>query len=321
MRSNPNRRNPDFLCEFHNDHGHKTTDWRLLQGEVEHLLKQGYLTEFFNEKGKQAYMKNRQEPLKPASLKRTVNVISGGEKINGVTCTVAKKVSKITVTHGKRVHQVLEEDSIIFDDTDVDGVMTPHNNALVSFLGFLVSNCGIEVNLAQIKVIEEIPDILTSKKEVQMLTVKSQVLADFSPGMVAEVEKELQVKMSNPINACENDGLEDHGENGIAIPGSSANVIRSKVVEQLGLLDQIIPTSRVLNGFNMAGEATKGEITLSVNVSEVVQDAKFHVTDGDMRYNTLLGRPWIHDMREVLSNLYQMMRFPTKDGTKIVYGE
>ncbi|XP_009789531.2 uncharacterized protein [Nicotiana sylvestris] len=131
MRSNPNRRNPDFLCEFHNDHGHKTTDWRLLQGEVEHLLKQGYLTEFFNEKGKQAYMKNRQEPLKPASLKRTVNVISGGEKINGVTCTVAKKVSKITVTHGKRVHQVLEEDSIIFDDTDVDGVMTPHNNALV----------------------------------------------------------------------------------------------------------------------------------------------------------------------------------------------
>ncbi|XP_075101160.1 uncharacterized protein LOC142176764 [Nicotiana tabacum] len=84
-----------------------------------------------DERGKQAYMKNRQEPLKPASLKRTVNVISGGEKINGVTCTVAKKVSKITVTHGKRVHQVLEEDSIIFDDTDVDGVMTPHNNALV----------------------------------------------------------------------------------------------------------------------------------------------------------------------------------------------
>ncbi|XP_070050353.1 uncharacterized protein [Nicotiana tomentosiformis] len=59
MRSNPNRRNPDFWCEFHNDHDHRTSDCRLLQGEVEHLLKQGYLTDLFSEKGKQSYMKNR----------------------------------------------------------------------------------------------------------------------------------------------------------------------------------------------------------------------------------------------------------------------
>ncbi|XP_070005912.1 uncharacterized protein [Nicotiana sylvestris] len=86
-------------------------DCRLLQGEVEHLLKQGYLTELFSEKGKQAYMKNRQELPKPPSPKRTVNAISGGEEINDVTYTASKKVSKITVTHGKRVRQVLEEDS------------------------------------------------------------------------------------------------------------------------------------------------------------------------------------------------------------------
>jgi len=35
------------------------------------------------------------------------------------------------------------------------------------FLGFLVSNHGIEVNPTQIKAIEEIPDMLTSRKEVQ----------------------------------------------------------------------------------------------------------------------------------------------------------
>ncbi|XP_060202258.1 uncharacterized protein LOC132630711 [Lycium barbarum] len=40
-------------------------------------------------------------------------------------------------------------------------------------------------------------------------------------------------------------------------PGSSANIIRWKVVEQLGLLDQIVPVSRLLNGFNMAYETTK----------------------------------------------------------------
>nr|XP_016452676.1 PREDICTED: uncharacterized protein LOC107777202 [Nicotiana tabacum] len=104
-------------------------------------------------------------------------------------------------------------------------------------------------------------------------------------------------------------------------PSSLANVIRSKVVEQLGLLYQIVPNSRVLNGFNMAGEAMKGEITLLVNMSGVVQDAKFHVIRGNMRYNALLGRPWIHNMRAVPSTLHQMMKFPIDDGIKTVYGE
>ncbi|XP_075076818.1 uncharacterized protein LOC142163431 [Nicotiana tabacum] len=140
IRSNPNRRNPNFWCEFHNDHGHKKTDCRLLQGEVEYLLKQGYLPELFSEKGKQAYMKNMQEPPKPSSLKRTVNVISGGEGINGVTYTTTKKVSKITVIHGKRVRQVLEEDNITFDDADVDGVLIPHNDALVYIDDMLVKS-------------------------------------------------------------------------------------------------------------------------------------------------------------------------------------
>ncbi|XP_019261286.1 PREDICTED: uncharacterized protein LOC109239213 [Nicotiana attenuata] len=109
MKSNPNRRNPDHWCEFHHDHSHKTADCRLLQGEVEHLLKQGYLTELFSDKGKQAYMKNRQESQRPPSPKRTANIISGGEEINGVTA--ANKVSKITVTHGKRIRRILEEQS------------------------------------------------------------------------------------------------------------------------------------------------------------------------------------------------------------------
>ncbi|XP_075091493.1 uncharacterized protein LOC107829583 [Nicotiana tabacum] len=132
MRSNPNRRNPDFSCEFHNDHDHRTLDYRLLQGEVEHLLKQGYLTDLFSEKGKQSYMKNRQEPPKPLSPKRIVNVICGGEEVNGVMYTTVKKTAKFTVTHGKRVRQTLEEDIITFDDVYADGLMIPHNDALVA---------------------------------------------------------------------------------------------------------------------------------------------------------------------------------------------
>ncbi|XP_070030092.1 uncharacterized protein [Nicotiana sylvestris] len=103
--------------------------------------------------------------------------------------------------------------------------------------------------------------------------------------------------------------------------GSLANIIRSRVVKQLGLLDRIIPVSRVLNGFNMASKRTKGEIILPVNVAGTIQDTKFHVIEGDMRYNASLGRLWIHSMRAVPSTLHQMMKFPTKEGVKTVHGE
>nr|XP_009773733.1 PREDICTED: uncharacterized protein LOC104223899 [Nicotiana sylvestris] len=89
----------------------------------------------------------------------------------------------------------------------------------------------------------------------------------------------------------------------------------------LGLLDQIIPPSRVLNGFNMANETTKGEIILPVNMARTIQDTKFHVIEGDMRYNALLGRPWIYSMRAMPSALHQMMKFPKKDSVKTLYGE
>ncbi|XP_070004328.1 uncharacterized protein [Nicotiana sylvestris] len=83
--------------------------------------------------------------------------------------------------------------------------------------------------------------------------------------------------------------------------GRSANIIRSRVVEQLGLLGQIVPTTRVHNVFNMSSKITKEEITLPINVAGTTQNVKFHVIEGNMRYNVLLGRPWIHCMRVVPS--------------------
>ncbi|XP_019245177.1 PREDICTED: uncharacterized protein LOC109225039 [Nicotiana attenuata] len=103
--------------------------------------------------------------------------------------------------------------------------------------------------------------------------------------------------------------------------GSLADIIRSRVVEQLGLQDQIVLAARVLNGFNMASETTKGEIMLPVNVARSIQEMKFHVIEGDMRYNALLGRPWIPNMRAVPSTLHQVLKFPTPEGIKTVYGE
>ncbi|XP_070034718.1 uncharacterized protein [Nicotiana tomentosiformis] len=50
-------------------------------------------------------------------------------------------------------------------------------------------------------------------------------------------------------------------------------------------------------------------------------ETKFYVIKGDMRYNALLGSPWIHNMRAVPSTLHQALKFPTPDGVKAVYRE
>ncbi|XP_059310070.1 uncharacterized protein LOC132061234 [Lycium ferocissimum] len=104
-------------------------------------------------------------------------------------------------------------------------------------------------------------------------------------------------------------------------PGRSANIIRWRVIEQLGLLDQIVPTIRVLNGFNMACETTKGEITLPISMAGTTQQTKFYVIEGDMGYNALLGRPWIHLVRAVPSTMHQVLKFLTPDDIKTVRGE
>ncbi|XP_059281163.1 uncharacterized protein LOC132034832 [Lycium ferocissimum] len=102
---------------------------------------------------------------------------------------------------------------------------------------------------------------------------------------------------------------------------SSANIIRWRVIEQLGLLDQIVSAIRVLNGFNMACEMIKSEITIPISMAGTTQQTKFYVTEGDMGYNALLGRPWIHLIRAVPSTMHQVLKFSTLEGIKIVCGE
>nr|XP_009776703.1 PREDICTED: uncharacterized protein LOC104226406 [Nicotiana sylvestris] len=87
------------------------------------------------------------------------------------------------------------------------------------------------------------------------------------------------------------------------------------------VLDQIEPAARVINGLNMASETTKWEIILLVNVAGTIQKMKFHMIEGDMRYNALLGSPWIHNMRAVPSTLHQVLKFLTSKGIKMMYGK
>lgn len=163
------------------------------------------------------------------------------------------KCTKVSIVMEKRsrVQDYIPKGTLSFIDEDVEGIMQPHNDALVI-------------------------SVLTNKTQIK------RVLID---------------------------------------PGSSANIIRSMVVEQLDVQDQVVPATLVLNGFNMACETTKGKITLPVNVAGTIQETKFHIIEGDMRYNALFETPWIHNMRAVPSTLHQVLKFPIPEGIKTIYRE
>ncbi|XP_019264346.1 PREDICTED: uncharacterized protein LOC109241978 [Nicotiana attenuata] len=171
-------------------------------------------------------------------------MIFGGNEVNDVTFSASKK-TKISVTHNKRLWEVAEDD-IIFTEEDADGLLLPHNDALV-----------ISLNVLDFKI--------------------KCVLVD---------------------------------------PGSSAKIIQWRVLEQAKLTGSIIPVTKLFAGFSLTSVTTRGEILLTTNDEGVTKATLFEEVDGDMGYNVILGRPWIHEMKVMPSTYHQLLKFPTMEGIK-----
>ncbi|XP_031253904.1 uncharacterized protein LOC116111885 [Pistacia vera] len=104
--------------------------------------------------------------------------------------------------------------------------------------------------------------------------------------------------------------------------GSSANILFLASVKAMGLEEENInrrPTP--LFGFSFEQKYTIEEIVLPIYASGVNRQTVFLVIDAPSPYNVLLGRPWIHDMRAVLSTFHQTIRFPTKWGVREIKGD
>ncbi|XP_070025251.1 uncharacterized protein [Nicotiana sylvestris] len=86
-------------------------------------------------------------------------------------------------------------------------------------------------------------------------------------------------------------------------PGSSANIIQWRVLEHAKLIGSIIPATKHLTGFNLVIMTTRGKILLPLNIERLMKMTLFEVVDGDVGYNIILGRPWLHEMRAVMSTL------------------
>ncbi|KAJ9541250.1 hypothetical protein OSB04_027756 [Centaurea solstitialis] len=99
--------------------------------------------------------------------------------------------------------------------------------------------------------------------------------------------------------------------------GSSANVIFSDTLKIMGIdRSNIVRRTTTLVGFNGDATSTLGEIVLPVFAKGINKQTKFNVIDCPSAYNTILGRPWIHDMKAVPSTYHQKIKFPSPWGVQ-----
>nr|XP_009632026.1 uncharacterized protein LOC104121680 [Nicotiana tomentosiformis] len=175
------------MCKYHGTHSHKTEDCRPLREEVSRLFNNGHLREFLSDRAKN-HFRNRDsnKQIKQNEPQHVINMIIGG--VDVPQGPMLKRI-KVSIIREKWTRDYVPEGTMSFNDEDVEGIVQPHNDALVIAI----------------------------------------------------------LKNKSPVKRV--------------------------------LIDPV----RVLNGFSMACETIKGEITLPVNVAWTIKKAKFYVIEEDMR--------------------------------------
>ncbi|XP_019225223.1 PREDICTED: uncharacterized protein LOC109206814 [Nicotiana attenuata] len=130
--SRSSKQKSDDFCEFHQDGEQKMEDCNALRLEVVNLLQYGHLKELLGDKGRKTLAKGREcpGPPKKPSPAHTINMVIGGSddaSINGIKFTTTYKLNR-SITHER--YEDLEE-SIIFDESDANGLTFLQNDALV----------------------------------------------------------------------------------------------------------------------------------------------------------------------------------------------
>ncbi|XP_070005827.1 uncharacterized protein [Nicotiana sylvestris] len=92
--------------------------------------------------------------------------------------------------------------------------------------------------------------------------------------------------------------------------GSSVNICPLSTLNKLKVDDERIHKSSIyVRGFDGGGKDSIGDIVLELIIGPVEFTMEFQLLDVDVSYNLLLGRPWIHAAKAILSTLHQMVKF------------
>ncbi|XP_070019574.1 uncharacterized protein [Nicotiana sylvestris] len=119
----------NLICKYHVTHGHMTEDCRRLREEVACLFNNGHFWEFLSEQAKN-HFKNRDanKKIKQEEPQHVINMIIKGVDVpQGPTI----KCTKDSIIREKGTQDYILKGAISFSDEDAEGIIQPHNDALV----------------------------------------------------------------------------------------------------------------------------------------------------------------------------------------------
>ena len=101
LKSPEDQRDRSRFCDFHNGHGHRTNECIALRLEVADLLKRGLLTDLLTSKGKETWIQSNKNTNgnatphpAPPRIDRTLNCITGGSEVSGISVSGAKRSNR-----------------------------------------------------------------------------------------------------------------------------------------------------------------------------------------------------------------------------------
>ena len=103
--------------------------------------------------------------------------------------------------------------------------------------------------------------------------------------------------------------------------GRSVGVLFYDAFKRMGHLDSELQGRKTpLTGFTGDTTFSLGTIQLPTIARVVRQLTNFLVVDKKAPLNAILGRPWLHAMKAVLSTYTQCIKFSSDKGIAVVYG-
>ncbi|GLU18330.1 hypothetical protein SLE2022_346360 [Rubroshorea leprosula] len=166
MRTTAATKDHTRYCDFHQDHSHTTEQCNSLRSELESLAQKGMLNEYIQKAEQPRFVReqgpqhqgvrnppNRQgvgyqqapPPLPP--LARIIHMITGGLEAGGLS-SKQRKLYVREVKHQNRAQKRKFDDAewknqpITFTSADLDTVVTPHNDPLVTSV--TINNCEVQ---------------------------------------------------------------------------------------------------------------------------------------------------------------------------------
>ncbi|GAA0149221.1 hypothetical protein LIER_36888 [Lithospermum erythrorhizon] len=160
MRSAVGRRDKTRYCEYHREHGHDTNECRILNAEIEKLIKRGYLKEFMGKGTQRDPMRQnrrsplpdnrpriKQEPQEVPQIIGRIHTISGGIAGGGNSRNSRKNYARREVYSLNQAIK-LRSEIISFSDKELTEIELPHDDLVV--IAPIIENFIVERMLVDI---------------------------------------------------------------------------------------------------------------------------------------------------------------------------